>query len=200
MKKKVLCCLFVLLMVLMVGCSKKEETKNEVTPSPTIIPTEKPTPISTPESINGQVEANKKLNLLRFYIPANDYKYRVDLKGLAYTEDEKKVFIKGDYENDPDNVITVIAYTSNVGKGAKQFTDDINAQLSKKDVLYTLKKNDHIIEIYARENYVIGNKTNYAYVLDKAGLVYIVNITGPKDKSDEINKLATDIHLSLLFS
>ena len=191
MKKKLLYSLLFISFIFIVGCQK--EDPEEIKRIENLInnpPTEEPR----------KTEPNMKLGLLWFYVPKSEYTYRPDLRGLAYTEDEKKVFIKGDYETDPDNVISIVVYAQNLGKGAKQYTDEINSRFTEKDVFYTMKKNDKIVEIYARENYVIGNNTNYAYMVDKDGLIYVVNIKGPNSKSSEISKLASDIHSSLLFS
>ncbi len=188
MKKKILYSLITFVLVFsLIGCGKKEEPKKEEQKQ-------------EQEETSRLAEPNMKVGLLWFYVPKKEFTYRDDLRGYIYTEDQKKVFIKGDYENDPDNVISIVVYSENVGKGEKQYTDEINAKFTEKDVFYTMKKNSKIIEIYARENYVIGNNVNYAYIVDKAGLIYVINIRGPKDKSSEISKLATDIHSSLLFS
>ena len=189
MKKKILYCLFAFIIVFsLIGCGKKEEPKKEEKKQE-----EKKDEVRA-------IEPNMKLGSLWFYIPKKEYAYRADLRGLAYSEEEKKVFIKGDYESDPDNVISIVVYVQNIGKGAKQYTDEINANFTEKDVFYTIKKNSKISEIYARENYVIGNKVNYAYMVDRAGFIYVVNIVGPNAKVEEISKLAADIHSSLLFS
>ena len=191
MKKKILYCLLFVCVIFLVGCQKEDKKEQErienLINNP---PTEEPR----------KAEPNMKVGVLWFYVPKSEYTYRPDLRGLIYTEDEKKVFMKGDYDNDPDNVISLVVSSENLGKGAKQYTDEINAKFTEQDVFYTMKKNDKIIEIYARENYVIGNNVNYAYILDKDGLIYVVNIRGPKEKATEISKLASDIHSSLLFS
>ena len=62
-----------------------------------------------------------------------------------------------------------------------------------------IKSNELITEIYARENYVIGNAVNYAYILDKEGYIHILNIKGPNDKADEIAKIVYDVFYSLKF-
>ena len=144
------------------------------------------------------VEVNASVGYLYFYAP-KDYTYRSDLRGLAYREDEKKVYIKGDYENDPDNVIVIVIHVENMNKGAKQYADEINNKLSESDVKYVMKSNGQITEIYARENYVIGNNVNYAYITDQAGYIHIVNIKGPKDKSDEIANVVNEIYSSLKY-
>ena len=112
---------------------------------------------------------------------------------------QKKVFVKGDYYNDPDNAIYLVVYTINADQGSKQYTDALNEKFTDEDIKYTIKSNGIIMEIYARENYVINNNINYAYIMDKAGYIHVVNIIGPKDKEDDISKLVAQTFLSLTF-
>ena len=189
MKKKILYSILFVLVIFLVGCQK--EDKDEIKRIENLI--------NNPNANVNKIDPNMRLGFLWFYIPKDEYTYRPDLRGLAYDEEEKKVYIKGDYDNNPSDVISIVVYSINNGKGVKQYTDEINANFTQKDVFYTMKNNENIIEIYARENYVIGNDTNYAYMLDKAGTIYVVNIKGPNAKSSEISKLARDIHSSLLF-
>ena len=176
MKKVFLSFLSIISILLITGCGSKEikENKEEVK----------------------QVEPNTKVGYLNFYAPL-DFDYRKDLKGLLYSENEKKVYIKGDYENDFDNVIYLISVVEKQNMGGKQYIDSVNSRLSENDVKFVLKSNGKIIEIYSRENYVIGTNVNYAYITEKDGYIHTVNIKGPKDKSDEISKIANDIYLSL---
>ena len=191
MKKRVLFSLLIIVFAFaLIGCEK--EDKEEINRIQDLI--------NNPQAETRKTEPNMKLGVLWFYVPKSEFTYRPDLRGLAYSEDEKKVFLEGDYENDPDNVISIVVYSSNMGMGANQYTNQINSNFTDQDVKYVMKKNDNIIEIYAREAYVIGNNVNYAYNVDKAGLIYVVNIKGPNTKFDEISKLAIDIHSSLLFS
>ena len=177
MKKKIIVSLLLILLLTGCGCSIKTNTKND-----------KPYHLPTSTSVG----------YLYYYVPA-DFTYRPDLRGFLYNENEKKVYMKGDYENDPDNVISMVVHVENMNKSAKQYAGEINEKLSDIDVKYTIKSNELITEIYARENYVIGNAVNYAYILDKEGYIHILNIKGPKDKADEIAKIVYDIYYSLKF-
>ena len=178
----ILSLLLIVFLFALVGCSTKtEETK------------------SGEKQEILEIATNTFVGYLKYYVP-EDFTYRADLRGLAYSEDLKKVHIKGDYESDPDNVISVVAYVSNEGKGAKQYTDEINEKLSDEDVKYEIKPNGKIIEIYARENYEINGKVNYAYIADKYEEIYVVNIVGPKEKAEEISQLANEIYSSLHFN
>ena len=142
------------------------------------------------------IEANEKVGVLSFYVP-EEFSYRKDLRGLMYDESQKKVFVNGDYNNDPDNTIVLVAYYETIGKDAKQYTDEINAKLSNTEIKYEIKSNGKITDIYAREKYKSGKKTNYAYILDKDEKVYVVNVVGPKDKAEQIAIYARKVFSSL---
>ena len=179
MKRKLLVIAFVLFMFLVVGCG------NNVNIEP------------NNEKVN--VIGNTTVGYLKYYVP-DDYTYRPDLRGLANSEQEKKVHMKGDYDNDPSNVIVLIVNAANVNMGSSQYVGNINEKLSDEDIKYTIKPNGKIIEIYAREDYVINNKVNYAYIMDYAGYLHVVNIQGPEDKKEEITKLAKEVYASLEFN
>ena len=186
MKKKVLLSVIVFICVFMlVGCSSKDGKKEEIVVTNTPTPQEK--------------EGNTKVGYLRFYAPI-DYTYRPDLRGLMYAESEKKVYIKGDYENDSSNAIYLIAYVETMNKTAQEYVNEINNKLSDQDVKYIMKSSNKMNEIYVRENYVINGAVNYAYIIGKSGDIYVVNIKGPQDKDNEILELANDVFESLFIS
>ena len=190
MKKKiVLSIITFILLFAVVGCSSNENKSqgkdgNVVNNIPT----------ATPE-----IEPNTSVGYLRFYAPT-DYAYRADLRGLAYDENQKKVYINGDYENEPNNVIYLITALEFQNKDVKEYVDEVNTRLTEDDVKLSLKTNTKNQEIYARENYLIGENINYAYLIGKSGDIYVVNIKGPKEKSLEISKLANDVFNSLYIS
>ncbi len=143
-----------------------------------------------------EIEGNTQVGYLRFYVPS-DYTYRTDLRGLAYSESQKKVYIKGDYENNPNGVIYLISALEYTNTDVKEFVDKVNNNLSDNDIKFTLKTNSKKQEVYARENYIISGNLNYAYIVGLNGDVYVVNVKGPQDKSSEITALATNVFESL---
>lgn len=191
MQKKILISLLTIVCILGIsGCSNKTDT-----PSNDVVPTKVPTPTPTP----ADVEGNTRVAYLLFYAP-NDYTYRPDLRGLAYDENNKKVYIKGDYENDSANVIYIITALEFQNKNVDQYIEEVNTKLADKDVKFVLKNNSKNTKVYARESYVIGNNINYAYILGKSGDIYVVNVKGPQDKTSEIAELASNVFKSLYIS
>ena len=183
MKKKLFIIFVLFISLFMIsGCSQKNEKSSE-----------------NNTSKEESVEPNNTVGYLKFYVP-DDFQYDPDLRGLAYAENEKKVFIKGDYYSDPYNVVSLVVYVNNAGMGAKAYADSINENLTDEDVKYSLKSNNKITEIYAREDYVIGDEVNYAYIMDYGGYIHIVNIRGPKDKKDEMVVLLKKLFPSLVFN
>ena len=149
MKKKILFSFLIILMVIvLVGCGKKEDKE------PIVTPTSTPTPAPTP------IEGNTRVGYLRFYAPS-DYTYRADLRGLAYGENEKKVYIKGDYENNVTGVIYLISALEFSNKDVKEYIDSVNTKLTDNDVKFSLQTNSKNQEVYVRENYVINGMVNY---------------------------------------
>ena len=171
MKKKFVFSLLILMCFLLVGCQTNTSSKEVI-------------------------EGNSWVRKLRFYAPT-DFTYRADLRGLAYSEADKKVFLKGDYENNPTEVIYLISALEFVNKDVKEYIDSVNTKLSDNDVKYVIKTNFQSQEIYARENYVINGVINYAYILGKEGNVYVVIVKGPQDKDSEIMKVAEKVFESL---
>ena len=187
MKKKILLSIITFVLLFAVGCSsnEKEETGGNVfnlTPTPTI-----------------EIEPNTRVGYLRFYAPT-DYTYRPDLRGLAYDESQKKVYLNGDYENNPNSVIYLITALELQNKDVKEYIDEVNTRLTEDDIRFSLKTNSKNQEVYAREDYLIGDNINYAYILGKSGDIYVIYIKGPKEKSLEISKLAYDVYNSLFIS
>lgn len=186
MKNKFICVLLTVMFFILVGCDKKDEKIQN-------------TVISTPTNNVTSVEPNAKVVYLRFYAPMN-YTYRPDLRGLAYSEEEKKVYINGDYENDPNSVIYLIVAKEYQNKDISEFVNEVNNKLSDNDVKFGMRKNSKKQEVYARENYTINGIINYAYLVGKSGDIYVVNIKGPQDKQQEIDQLAKNVYDSLLIS
>ena len=179
MKTKVLLCLVLFtIMILMVGCSNKNDYY---------------------QGKNSQIESNTSVGYLKFYAPS-DFSYNDDLRGLAYTESQKKVYVKGDYSSDPYNVIYLIGVLEYQNRDVKDYIDEINNKLPEKDVKYVLKTNNKNQVVYARENYIVAGNINYTYILGKRGDIYVVIVRGPQDKRNEIEAVIGDIYNSLYIS
>ena len=148
--------------------------------------------------IDDRIEENSYITVgkLNFYVP-DDFTYRKDLSSTENIEDEKKIFVSGDYENDPDDTITIVAYTLQLDKTAKQYTDEINEKLGDVGVKYLPKTNDKLDEIYAREDYEVRSTLNYSYIIDSENVFYIVDISGPIDKESTLREIANKVFVSL---
>ncbi len=187
MKKKLLYILLVFLLIInVVGCSSKDEE------SINNLEEEEKADLNKEPDI---VQFNTQFGLLLFYVPKDEFQNRNDLN----VKEDEIVFIKGDYDNNPENVISITVNKKNVKKEAKEYADNLNSKINN-DIKYVAKQNYRIIEIYARENYVIDNNVNYEYIIDYNGVIYIVNINGPKKMQKEISKIASDVHSSLVFT
>ena len=183
MKKLFIGLLTLLLVISFTGCGTKKNEANKNSKKPSI----------------REVEGNTRVGALLYYVP-KDYKYRPDLRGLIYSENEKKVHVYGDYENDPNNCIYLIAVVENKRMELFEYAQSVNGKLSDDDVKFTLKMNSKKSELFAREKFVYKEQINYDYLLGYAGDIYTVNIRGPKDKETEMKSLARDLYNSLYIS
>lgn len=147
------------------------------------------------------VTANTRVGYLNFYAP-EDYNYNPELRGLIYSENERKIYSKGDV-NDYSDVIFVDVYVDSFTGSLKEYVETVNNKLSDKDVKFTLKSNKSISELYAREDYTLTKngveRVNYAYLVAQEKYIHAVSINGPKTKSDEVKTLARKIGSSLKF-
>ena len=184
MKKLLIGLLTLLLVISFTGCGTKKNEAN--------------TNDNNKKSIR-EVEGNTRVGALLYYVPGT-YKYMPELRGLIYNENEKKVHVYGDYENDKDNCIYLIAVAENKRMELFEYAQSVNSKLSDDDIKFSVKMNSKKSEIFAREKYVINGKINYAYILGYAGDIYTVNIQGPKDKETEMKSLARDLYNSLYIS
>lgn len=143
--------------------------------------------------------ANNSVGDLNFFVPTN-YEYREELKGLAYTENEKKVFVKGIFD-DFNDAIFINVYTIKSDDSLKKYIETLS---SGDDVEFSLNSNNNISDIYSRENY-FGKQHGvdivlYMYICKKDNYIYMVNISGPKTKNDEVSNTAYDVYSSLTFN
>lgn len=177
MKSKLLKIILILLFVCsMYGCNKKESNIE----------------------ISNSVKPNQKVGLLNYYVDKN-YEYKPELRGMLYTENDRKIFINGDI-NDPNDVIVIDTMSSFLSQGMKEYINSINKKITDEEIKYSLER-ENGLEIYKRENYITVNNdieiVNYSYMINIDSYNHIINIYGPKTKSEEINKIVNDLLLSL---
>ncbi len=147
------------------------------------------------------VEPNQKVGLVKYYVP-EDYQNRNDLRGLFYSEENRKVYAKGD-TNDYSTFfyIDMIKSSSN-GQKLGDYINDVNTNnLKEGDVKLKKFDNEHIL-VYAREGYEIKKGgieiINYAYItqVDDSSF-YTLTISGPKSNIKEIEEIAKKSAYSL---
>ena len=169
MKKKIISCLFILLTLFAItGCaSRKEETKE-----PSVV-------------------ANTKFGWSKVYVP-NEYAYRPDLRGLIYSEDERKLFIKGD-PYDRSDAIIIDLMMEEYNDYIENYVNAKNSSI-KDDNTYKLIK-EKPAKLFAREKYEgqSGDTViyNYTYISKYNDYIYLYTISGPKSKESELNTLKT---------
>lgn len=172
MKGKVKILLFILICLIITGCGCTVEDKGE---------------------------PNQRVSLLGFYAPSN-FKNRSDLRGAIYTDNDRKIFAKGD-TNDYSTFIYIDVIKQAKDKELSEYIDSINTNNLKEGDVKFIKKEHKTLEVYAREGYETqqGNIDiiNYAYITTIDNDYYFVTITGPKDSQSEVKDLATKVLLSL---
>ncbi len=176
MKKKVFLSLLIIISIFMVtGCGKKEEQPQE-----------------EPQEEVPQVKVNQELGWIQYYIP-DDFTYQPDLRGLAYTDNDRKIYTKGDYENRND-VIIVDVTRQDLDADFDSYIYKINSFITG-DNVYT--KTSEYPAIYSRERYEgkVDDVVvyNYTYLTWYENFVYNISISGPTGKDFELGTLKTDI-------
>ena len=181
-KKALLSLLLILSLFLITGCGKKKE-------EPVAQPDPEPEPIVEP-----QITANQELGWLQYYVP-EEYTYQPDLKGLAYEENDRKIYTKGDY-NDRNDVIIIDVVKIELSDSIvfDDYVTNINNYITS-DNKYI--KTSDTPAIYAREKYE-GKANdvlvyNYTYLTWYNGYVYNLTISGPISRDDEMYTLKMDI-------
>ncbi len=141
------------------------------------------------------LKANTSLGEINYYVPEN-FSSHQELIGLLYNDDTRKIFI-----NDDQIYIDVIKNSTSIS--LEEYVNNINKNLTEKDVLYKKVKeiiiNKELISVFGRENYLINGSLNYAYFISCNGYIYTISIHGPKDKSDDITNISSDVLASLYF-
>ena len=181
-KKLLLSLLLVLSLFIFIGCSK-EETNNG-------------------EEGNGSanketVEANFKFGWVRLYMPSSGYEYRPDLRGLIYTEDQRKLYIKGD-PNDRSEAIIIDLMQEQYNDYLENYINAKNANLG--DDGWKLKSEKP--KYFAREKYEgkSGDTViyNYTYITKFNDYVYTITVSGPQKYENDLNDLTSKIKKSLI--
>lgn len=194
-KKKILILLLLITIVglfILTGCDNSSKNVNE----------------KNVEEVQKNEEAkipNTQVKDLKYYIPSEFKNYK-DLIGIAYSQDTRKIFVKGN-ASDLNDAIYVDVYTNVSSQGLTNYIENVNKNLSDQDVKISFGK-DIILDkgttsVFSRENFVLkkdGNETlNFAYFTYKDGYIYTINIHGPNSKSEEIKTLAKEVLSSIKF-
>ena len=172
MKKKIVLSLLVIVMILGVtGCGKKkEEEKKEEIP---------------------QIVANQELGWIKYYVPT-DFVYQPDLKGLAYTDNDRKIYTKGDYK-DRNSVIIIDVIKQELNENLDDYIIKLNNNITGSQYI---KTSDTPV-IYSRERYEgKANEIviyNYTYLAVYNGSLYNITVSGPLSSDDELYSLKSNI-------
>ena len=175
MKKIILSILLMGLMIAMTGCgevAKPAENKEEI------------------------VETNTKFGWSKLYVP-EDFTYRPDLRGLIYSEDERKLYIKGDSE-DRSTAVIIDLMQEETNLYFVQYIDKLNDNIT--DIKYRLIQ-EKPVQLFAREKYEgkSGDTIiyNYTYIAEYNSYIYKYTISGPQSKEEELNLLKEKLVKSL---
>ena len=147
-----------------------------------------------------KVEPNQNVSSIKFYVPT-DYQSRADLRGLLYTDNERKVFAKGDTSDYNTFYYIDMKKDSNNGQTLDDYINYINTNnLKEADVKFVKYNNEHLT-VYAREGYGTRNSNvniiNYAYITEIDNFFYALTVSGPKDNQNEIETIAKESANSL---
>ena len=153
---------------------------------------------------NGSIkyhEPNKEVGNIKYYVP-NDYKYREDLRGLFYSDDNRKVYAKGDTTDYSSfYYIDMIKSKSNNQK-LKDYMESINTNNLKENDVKFIKFDNKNMEVYERAGYVTKKGdveiVNYAYIIQiDDDYFYGLTISGPKSNQKEVEETAKSSAYSL---
>lgn len=182
-KKALLSLLLILSLFLITGCGKKKEE-----------PAPQPEPDPEPVVETPQIAANQELGWLQYYVP-EEYTYQPDLRGLAYEENDRKIYTKGNYYDRNDVIIIdVVKIELSDSITFDEYVGSVNNYITG-DNKYI--KTSATPAIYAREKYE-GKANdvlvyNYTYLTWYNGYVYNLTISGPISRDDEMYTLKMDI-------
>ena len=153
------------------------------------------------ENIIADVEPNQRVGELNYYVPS-DYIYNPDLRGLVYTEDERKIYSSTDMDIVND-VIYIDAFVSSINTTIESYIENVNTNnLSDTDVKFILTNNQKI-DVYERAGYIFVKdnveRINYAYITYKNNKLYTVTLSGPRTMEEDVKSIAQTLLASLSF-
>jgi len=142
-----------------------------------------------------KVEANQNVSELKYYVPST-YKNRSDLRGLIHTDDSRKIFAIGD-TNDYSTFIYIDVIRQVTESELSDYINNINTKnLQETDVKFENMNHDKLV-VYGRNGYETQQGDimiiNYAYLTKINNGLYTITISGPKDKNNEVEKLAKNV-------
>ena len=177
-KKIVLSLLIALSLFIVTGCEKVKENNGSINNAT-------PTPTATP------VTANIAFGSIKSYVPT-DFEYRPDLRGLIYSENERKLYIKGNPE-DRSEAIIVDLMKQAISDDLDTYVERVNKNL--KDVYYVKIKDKPLV--YIREKYQgkSGDTIiyNYTYFCEYRNYLYTITISGPQKSETDLNTIKDNI-------
>ena len=140
------------------------------------------------------MKANTSLGEIEYYVPET-FTSRQELIGLLYNDDTRKIFAS-------DNDIFIDVIKNNISISLDEYVDNINKNLSEKDVRYSIVKeivqNKILYKVFGRENYLINGRINYVYFISCNNYLYTISVHGSKNNGDEVTKVAKDVLTSLI--
>lgn len=178
MKKKILLTLFIILSILTLSACGKKQNDSIVDITP-----------------------NQMVGELNYYVPV-DYLYNPELRGMIYTENERKIYSSTDM-NDTAEVIYIDAFVSPINVTFEEYIENVNTNnLSADDIKFNSTSNNKI-NVYERAGYIFVKENverlNYAYITYKNNNIYTITLSGPRTKEESITSLAKEIFSSLSF-
>lgn len=151
---------------------------------------------STPTPTKVAVQPNTTMGYIKIYVPS-DFTYRPDLRGLIYTENQRKLFVKGDPNDRSTAVIIDIT--------AEEFNTHRDVYINKKNEnikdgnTYKLKSEKPVLYFRDKFEGKSGNTViyNYSYIVLYENTAYNIIVSGPSTAETELLKLKDDIKASL---
>lgn len=180
-KKMLLSILLVLSLFIVTGCGNKEENNNTI------------------DDNGGKeskvVEANTSFGWIKLNIPS-DYEYHPELRGLIYSESDRKLFIKGD-ANDRSTAIIIDLMQQQYNNYLENYIEILNENLG--DNGYKLKSEKP--KYFFRDKYEgkSGDTViyNYTFITKYENYIYTITVSGPQSKENELNDMISNIKKSI---
>lgn len=141
-----------------------------------------------------KVEPNVSMGWISVYVPI-EFEYRADLRGLIYSEDERRIFVKGDPQ-DRSTAVIVDLIKVETDDNIKDYVEKVDSNI---EVKYKKIKEDPIVYLRNKYEGKSGDTViyNYTYLTNYNDYIYSITVSGPQDKETELNKIKDDILVSL---